>query len=144
MDMAGFDVQKFMETVLAAVQGGNWKAGAALALVFCVYLSRKMAAKLPPKLGAWMLTDCGGSAYVLAMGMAGAVATGLLAGKPFNMALLLSGLTTGAMASGLRNVAWDIMFPSDKAKPAPEAAPGTVLEGGKPEETKPEEEKKKS
>lgn len=129
-----FNVQQFMETVVTAVQGGNWKACVALVLIFCVYLSRKMAAKLPPKLGAWMLTDRGGSAYVLLVGMLGAVATGLLAGHKLSVNLLLSGLTTGAMASGLRNVAWDILFPSDKK--APEAKPTEPTPPPPPEEKK--------
>lgn len=141
---ADFDVQGFMGTVLNAVTTGNWKAGAALLLIFCVYASRKLAKKLPKKVAKWMNSDRGGSVYVLVMGMLGAVATGLLAGKPLNLTLALSGLTTGAMASGMRNVVWDILFPSDKAKAAPAMTPApkeayAPIEEKKTEETKTEE-----
>jgi hypothetical protein len=116
------DVQKFLGTVVTAVQSGNWQAAAALALIFCIYLLRRSATKIPGPVGAWLNTDRGGSTLVVLAGVAAAAATAALAGHKITVSLLLTGLTTGAMASGARNVVWDILFPADKAV-APDAPP---------------------
>jgi hypothetical protein len=111
------DVQGFFDTVETAVETGNWQAAAAMALILGVYLSRKLAKKIPAPVGPWLLSDRGGAASVVLMGVLGGVTTSLLAGHKMSLHLLYSGLTTGVLASGMRNMAWTVLFPGDKKQP---------------------------
>lgn len=116
------DVAAIASLVLTAVTRGNWAAVAALAVVLLVWAARRFGGGLWP----WLLTPRGGATLVLLWSIAGAMATALLAGQPLSLGLVLSALTTGAVATGIRKLLLSFATPSPI--PAAEAAGAQAAE----------------
>lgn len=110
------DVPAIAGLVLAAVTTSNWAAVAALAVVLLVWAARRFGGNLWP----WLLTPRGGASLVLLWSIAGAIATALIAGQPLSLGLVLSALTTGAVATGIRKLV--LSFTAADPLPAIEAA----------------------
>lgn len=99
--------------VVEAVDKGDWKLAAAAALVVVVWVLRahligRISATRLIQLGvvgdvlAWLgRTYAGGVFCSLVIGTGGAVSTALIAHQPMTRHLLLSAITTSAIASGL-------------------------------------------
>jgi acyl carrier protein len=91
------DLASFAQVTLDAVQHKNWGLLASLGVVVLVWALRKWGSvKIP-----FLATDRGGAVLALVWGIAGAIATGLLAGAPLDLALLIKGLTVGVTAIGV-------------------------------------------
>jgi hypothetical protein len=109
------DINQISLQIQAAIQAHNWQYVAVLGLVAVVYLIRKYALKLPGKIGTFVNSDRGGSLLVLVSGIAMSWVTAIKNGAHFSWAVVFSGITTGILASGARNVIWDVWKPSDVA-----------------------------
>lgn len=95
MDLSSLDLAALAQVVMQAVQSGNKGLIVAAALVVLIAVVKKVAPNV-----AWLQSDKGGALTVLLSSIGGAVSTGIMAGKPFSVALLLSGLKVGFMAAG--------------------------------------------
>lgn len=74
----------------------DWKAIAAIALIGVVFVARRFGGKFVP----FLQTDRGGALLALGVGIAGALANAILAGKPVDLTLLLRGLEVGIEGAG--------------------------------------------
>jgi hypothetical protein len=93
------DTQGFIRDVFQAVQGGNWRYVAALAVIALVAAARKYG---PPILtqGRWAW------AFAVALGAVGALGTALASSVPLGgvvgvLSILASGAFTGVGAAGI-------------------------------------------
>lgn len=124
------DANQVSQEIQTAIQTHNWQYVAVLGLVAIVYLVRKYAPVVHGKLGAYLNSDQGGSVLVLASGVAMSLLTAFKAGMHLTWGSVLSGVTTAVLASGTRNIAYDLLEPSDKTKPltplVPPASPPTI------------------
>jgi hypothetical protein len=64
-------------------------------------------------------SDRGGSILVLFSGVAMSCATAIQTGTRLSLGVVISGVTTAVLASGARNVIWDIWKPADGATSSP-------------------------
>lgn len=100
------NLEAFAQLVLSAVTSGNWALLASLVLVGVVFFARKFGGKYVP----FLLTARGGALLALLGGVAGAIATSLLAGGPVTSTLVLQGLTVGFAAAGGWTVLKKLLF----------------------------------
>ncbi len=106
--------QQIAQALLDAAQSGNYKLAVALLLIIAVFAVRWAAPKIHGGFGLWLNSTRVSSLLALLGGIAGAVATSLIATHVVTLSTILSGITVGVMASGGWNVAWDILSPADK------------------------------
>lgn len=93
------DVGGWLNTVLTAVRGSDWRLLAAAVLIGVVWAARRYGKKLIP----WLETGRGGAVLALALGVLGAISNAILAGharEAFSASLLLDGLEVGVLSAG--------------------------------------------
>lgn len=112
----GNDLQGFLREIFTAVQAGNWKYVAALAIIAAVFAVRKWGSKLVPALakGKWAW------ATTVLIGALGALGNALAAGAPLGgfvgvLSILGSGAFVGAGAAGLFKGASEWLGPDESA-----------------------------
>lgn len=122
-DFTALGPEQLAKLIFGAVQTGNWKLVAALAVVALVWLARRVGGNYIPLLK----TDRGGALLVLLLGVAGALATAFTAGATLTAQVLFHGITTGIMAAGGFNLMKKLLWPTVPAPTvliAPAAAAG--------------------
>lgn len=114
-----------------AIANRNYLVAAVVAVIFFVFLLRKLGGKIPWGIGTWLTGDQGSSALALATGIATTLTAALVAGQPFTLQLLINccigGGLLGGAASGLRDHAWNIAKPADKTAAKPDITPPITI-----------------
>ena len=122
------DVGGFVASLAEAVASKNWALVAALGVVAVVHFVRRFGAGRLP----WVATDRGGAALVLVTSVAGAIATALVGGAPFGLALVLQALSVAVSAAGgfslVKKLAAAPKAPAP-AVDAPVASPMDIVDG---------------
>ena len=110
-------ISKVAQQVIDAVQSKNWMAVAILGIIVAVSVVRKYASKIHGPVGAWLNTDRGGSVLVLALTTFGGMATAAIAHQ-LTLNTVIGSVAAALLASGTRNVAYDLAKPADQQPPA--------------------------
>ncbi|HSN91492.1 MAG TPA: hypothetical protein VLS93_09705 [Anaeromyxobacteraceae bacterium] len=111
------DPNAFIEAIVAAVQGGDWRAVAILAVIGVVALARRFGGAWVP----WLRTARGGALLALAGGIVSTLGPALFSGG-ITLSALLNGLINGVAAAGGWVVARRLIY--GEAVP-PNPAPGS-------------------
>lgn len=112
------DPGAFAKAVYDAFHARNWRLLGALLLVGLVWAARQAKRWVP-----WFGTDRGGAVLVLALGVLTGLSSALAAGAPFTGYLLLDCLTGSVIAAGGWVLVKRLIWPKDRATPAPAASP---------------------
>ena len=112
----------FLAQIWAAVTGHRYGLASVLGAIGLVSVLRWVGPKLHGAFGAWLNSNRGGAVLALFSGCTTAAATTLLAGQHLTPTLLFGGFTTGVMAIGGWNAAWDLLAPADKKAAQPDVA----------------------
>lgn len=118
-DAMGEGLSELLPALVAAAQGGQWNLVIALALMVVVALATKVkfvAAWIPPKAKPWVAAVAG---------VLGAVATVVVGGGTWGAAVM-SGLVTGAAASGFWSLIGKHVFGTKKNVENPDLQEGEV------------------
>jgi len=110
------DPHQIAAATVEAISHRQYHAVVALLLTLAVWLARAYASRIPGKIGAFLSSGQAGVVLSVAGGQLGAIATALVAGKPFTLDLVLSGLVVSATAGGIFSGAKAL-----KSQPMPDA-----------------------
>ncbi len=90
------DPTAFLQTIVAAVQGGQWRVVAVLGLVALVWVARRYGARYWP----FLATSRGGALLALVAGCLTTFGPAVFAGTTFSLKLVLDALMLGVTAAG--------------------------------------------
>jgi hypothetical protein len=123
------DPHQIATAIVSTVEHRQYHALVALLLLLGVWAARTFGEKLPGKLGAFFSSGRSAVCLTIFGGQLAALATALLAGKPFSLDLVLSSLVVSATASGVFSwaKAAKSSAPADPAIPPP--FPGSSARG---------------
>jgi len=111
------DPNAFFGAIVTAVQGGQWRVVAVLAVVALVWAAKRWGSTYWPFLG----TSRGGALLALAAGLVSTLGPALVAGTPFSLKLLLDALLLGVTAAGgwvvVRRLAFGENVPANPLPP---------------------------
>jgi hypothetical protein len=113
----------FAQTLMDAILHKQWPLTVALVVIALVAGIRWLAPQVHDKIGAAVTSDRGGAILALIVGEATVIARSLAAGQPLTLALLLSGLSTGALGVGVYTAAKRIARPTDRKSTPPLEVP---------------------
>lgn len=111
------DPSAFFNAVVAAIQGGQWRAVAVLGVIALVWVAKRYGSRYWPFLG----TSRGGALLALAAGLVSTFAPAIFAGTPFSLKLVLDAVMLGVTAAGgwvvVRRLAFGEQVPPNPASP---------------------------
>lgn len=110
------DPQGALSQFWDAITARKWGVAAVIGTMLLVALVRFIAPRLHDKFGDFILQTRTSAALAFVSGMLMAVATKLLSGSPWSMAIIVYGFGFGVAAIGGYNAFWDLLFPNDKSQ----------------------------
>lgn len=90
----------FLQAIVDAITGGQWRAVVVLAAVGGVYLLRTFGTKIPGKVGEFLASNRGGAVLALLFAVVSGLGTMVLAGKAITFKAVLDVLLLGFTAIG--------------------------------------------
>lgn len=90
----------FLDAIVQAITGGQWRAVVVLVAVGAVYALRVGGTKLPGKVGAFLATSRGGAVLALLFAVVSGLGAMVLAGKAITLKSVLDVLLLGFTAIG--------------------------------------------
>lgn len=90
----------FLQAIVDAITGGQWRAVVVLVAVGAVYALRAGGTKLPGKLGAFLASSRGGAVLALLFAVVSGLGALVLAGKAITLKSVLDVLLLGFTAIG--------------------------------------------
>lgn len=90
----------FLQAIVDAITGGQWRAVVVLVAVGAVYALRSGGTKLPGKLGVFLASSRGGAVLALAFAVVSGLGALVLAGKAITLKSVLDVLLLGFTAIG--------------------------------------------
>jgi ABC-type multidrug transport system fused ATPase/permease subunit len=114
-------LQQFWDAITAR----KWGVAAVVGTMLLVAFVRFIAPRMHGKFGDFILQTRVSAALAFVSGMLMAVATKLLSGSPWSVAIIVYGFGFGVMAIGGYNAFWDLLFPNDKKQAKKMSIPAT-------------------